>query len=66
MSATIKCDGCGKEAPMIHYPNGTPGWHKPPSWYQRSDEDGIQDACSRECIKVIAEKSGKTDCVMPI
>jgi len=50
MSATIKCDGCGKEVPMVWTRSGAPGWHKPRQWYQRQDEDGIQDACCRECI----------------
>ena len=39
--------------------NGT--WWKPRHWYERSDEDGIQTACSRECIDKISEKSGKTN-----
>lgn len=66
MSATIKCDGCGKEEPMVRYPNGSRGWFKPESWYQREDEDGVQVACSRECIKKIADKSGKTEVVIPL
>lgn len=66
MSAKFICDGCGKEAAAVRYPRGADGWHKPEQWYQREDADGIQDACSRECIKKIAEKSGKTSCVMPI
>lgn len=66
MSATYKCDGCGKEAPAVYYPNGDLGWHKPNKWFQRSDNDGPQDACSRECIDKIAEKSGKTSVVLPI
>jgi len=65
MSAKIRCDGCGKEAPMVHYPNGSSGWHKPDNWYQRQDECGIQDACSRECIKKIDSESGKTGVVLP-
>ena len=64
MSATIKCDGCGKEARMEAGPHGN--WFKPVKWYQRSDEDGIQDACSRDCIDKIAQKSGKTAVVLPI
>lgn len=65
MSATIKCDGCGKESKMIHFPNGTPGWHKPIDWFQRQDEGGIQDACSRPCIEKIAKESGKTSVCLP-
>ena len=64
MSCKYTCDGCGKEAPAIHYGHG--GWSKPYDWYQRSDEDGPQDACSRECIDRIAATSGKTGVVLPI
>jgi hypothetical protein len=63
MAAKIICDGCGKEAPMS---SSHGNWFKPYSWYERSDEDGIQSVCSRECIKKAAEKSGKTDVVLPI
>jgi hypothetical protein len=41
-------------------------WHKPRSWYERTDEDGTQTACSRECIEKIAEKTGKTAVVLPV
>lgn len=64
MGCKYICDGCEKEAP------GQPGrdgnFHKPDAWFQRSDEDGIQVACSRECIDTIAKKSGKTGVVLPI
>lgn len=62
MSAKIKCDGCGQEVSMVIF-NGD--YHKPSHWFQRSDKDGIQDACSRECIPKISVKSGKTDLVLP-
>ena len=65
MSATIKCDGCGKEEKMVFYKTGTFGWHKPHDWFQREDKDGPQDACSRECIKKIAEKTGKSAIIAP-
>jgi hypothetical protein len=64
MAAESICDGCGKRAPMIQGSLGR--WHKPSKWFERSDGDGTQTACSRECIKKIAEKSGKTDVVLPI
>lgn len=64
MAAESICDGCGKRAPMVKGELGT--WHKPHSWFERSDKDGIQTACSRECIEKIAEKSGKTACVLPV
>lgn len=66
MSSEYICDGCGKREPAVFYPNGDREWHKPSLWFQRADEDGIQDACSRECIEKIAAKTGKTACVMPI
>lgn len=57
------CDGCGKECTAFW--NGH-DYFKPASWFQRADDDGPQDACSRECIEKIAEKSGKTKVVLPI
>jgi len=39
---------------------------KPRDWYERSDDDGVQTACSRECIDAIAEKTGKTRVILPI
>lgn len=63
MSAEITCDGCGKKVPMC---SSHGNWFKPPSWFERSDDDGIQSACSRECIAEIAKKSGKTSVVLPI
>lgn len=53
MAAEIICDGCGN-------------WFKPSKWFERSDDDGIQSACSRECIEKIADKSGKTSVIIPI
>ncbi len=64
MGAKSICDGCGKEAPMVV--GGRGDWHKPGSWFERSDKDGIQTACSRECVDKIAEKSGKTSVVCPV
>lgn len=63
MACEYICDGCGKRLKATH--NGRQ-WFKPRSWFQRSDEDGPQDACSRECIKKIAEKTGKTGVVLPV
>ena len=57
------CQGCGTVAPGWSGPNG---WHKPHHWFERKDEDGAQTACSRECIDVIAAKTGKTGVVLPI
>lgn len=63
MSAEIICDGCGKRELMeSHHGN----WFKPSHWYERSDEDGIQSACSRPCIENIAQQTGKTSVVLPI
>lgn len=58
MAAECICDGCGKRAPM--WANRVGNWFKPSNWYQRTDEDGTQVACSRECIEKIADKTGKT------
>lgn len=66
MAAEIVCDGCGKRESMVFWKHGDHGWQKPAVWFQRQDEDGIQDACSRECIDEIAKKSGKTKCILPI
>lgn len=63
MAAEFICDGCGKREPAVP---GAHSWAKPPQWFERGDEDGIQDACSRECIRRIAEKTGKTSLVLPI
>lgn len=64
MSATVTCDGCGKTAPMS--PGGVKQWFQPYSWYSRQDDDGLQDACSLQCIEKVAAKSGKTRVVLPI
>ncbi len=64
MAAESICDCCGKREKMTAALNGE--WHKPRNWYERSDKDGIQTACSRECIDEISQKSGKTSVVLPI
>lgn len=66
MAAEWICDGCGKRAPGEFFAQGDRNWHKPRNWYERSDDDGCQSACCRECIDKIAEKSGKTNVVLPI
>jgi len=63
MACEYICDGCGKHVEASH--NGL-YWLKPPSWFERSDKDGPQDACCRECIEKIAEQTGKTRVVLPI
>lgn len=62
MACKFICDGCGKEA-EVKYLNG---WWKPSNWFQRSDDEGAQIACSRECIDKVAERTGKTGLVLPI
>lgn len=57
------CDECGKREKAIAVGHA---WAKPGEWFERSDADGIQTACSRECIDAIAEKSGKTSVILPI
>lgn len=63
MAAYIVCDGCKNQAPM-EWAHGN--WFKPRSWFERSDEDGIQSACSRECIDKVASSTGKTAVIIPI
>lgn len=57
------CDGCGRFEDGYFMHGNT---YKPADWFQRSDEDGTQIACSRYCIKVAAEKSGKTAIAIPL
>jgi len=65
MAALWVCDGCGTTAPGVVA--GMPRqWFKPGKWFSRADEDGIQDACSRQCIDTIAARTGKTREVMPL
>jgi hypothetical protein len=65
MSCTFTCDNpaCGKQAPGIV---GAHTYIHPHNWFQRSDKDGIQDACSRACIEAIAARTGKTAVVLPL
>ena len=58
------CDGCGKKATVFATRNGL--WFKPRDWFERTDEDGTQTACSRECIDIIAAKTGKTRVILPV
>ena len=64
MAAESICDGCGKRAPMRagedHH------WHKPYTWYERGDKDGIQTACCRKCVDAIALGTGKTGVMLPV
>ncbi len=62
----FECQGCGKRAPGEFFAHGDHNWHKPRSWFERSDDDGAQTACSRACIDSIASKTGKTSVVLPI
>ena len=66
MGCEYICDGCGKRAAGTFYPgNPSIGFQKPHLWFERGDKDGIQEACSRECTKVIAEKTNKTGVILP-
>jgi len=64
MSGKIICDGCGAEVRAIPMRSG--GYLSPNSWFGRGDDDGNQDACSRACVDVIAEKTRKTKVIIPI
>lgn len=58
------CDGCGKRAAGVPGPHGR--WLKPHDWFERSDDEGIQSACSRQCVDKIAEATGKSGLVLPL
>lgn len=64
MSAYWKCDGCGlvRRGAM----SGDKRWVKPWEWFSRADAEGIQDACSRDCVDAIAAKTGKSRVVLPL
>ena len=62
MGCEFICDGCGKR--QSGSSNGH-NWFKPHDWFERSDKDGIQTACSRECIDKISKKTGKTKVIIP-
>lgn len=65
MSAKFICDGCGKEEPAVPVRGGHE-WGKPWSWFQRTDKnEKPQDACSRECVAKIAEKTGERIPIAP-
>ncbi len=63
MAMTCVCDGCGKKEPAIDQKGS---FVKPRDWYQRSDDDGTQIACSMDCVQLVADKSKKTGVVLPI
>lgn len=63
MACEFICDGCGKREQGI---SSGANWFKPHDWFQRSDKDGIQTACSRNCIEKISKKTGKTGLVLPV
>ena len=61
--AVIRCQGCGRIGRM--WCNDFGQWFDPRSWYSRRDDDGVQIACSRECIGKVSKASGKHDVVAP-
>jgi hypothetical protein len=63
MACEFICDGCRERKSGFY---NSIGWFKPALWFERSDKDGVQTVCSRECIKIVAEKTGKTNLVVPI
>lgn len=63
MACEYICDGCGKREKAAQY---SAGHGKPPHWYQRGDEQGTQDACSRECVEKISEVTKKTGIILPL
>jgi len=63
MAVKFVCDACGKEQPGEFNRQGNA--FKPAHWFQRSDDDGTQVVCSRECIDKLAAITGKTRVVLP-
>ena len=63
MACEYICDGCGQREQADKSMRGD--WIKPRLWFCRSDKDGPQDACCRDCIDKIAKKTGKPDMVLP-
>lgn len=63
MACEFICDGCGVR--KAGESNGL-NWFKPRDWFERSDKDGTQTACSRDCIDKIAEQTGKTSVILPV
>ena len=64
MAVIYVCDGCGKQAPGLEFPDAIT---KPRDWFQRHDAEGVWlHACSRDCVAVIAKKTGTTGAILPI
>ena len=63
MAVKFVCDGCGKEGEATYGVTGDA--FKPRAWFQRSDKEGAQHACSRDCVEKVAEATGKTSVVAP-
>lgn len=59
------CDGCGLRK-LGEFSEPARIVLKPSEWFERSDKDGYQIACSRKCVERVANKSGKTSLVAPI
>lgn len=64
MAAEWICDACGKREKATVY-RGAHNFSKPNKWFERSDEKGIQTACSRECIDKLAETTGCSKAILP-
>lgn len=63
MAIEFICDGCGKKEPAKRGYRGEP--IKPPEWFSRIDGEGEQHACCRNCVQIVAKKTGKTQVVAP-
>jgi hypothetical protein len=63
MGCQYTCDGCGKVRPADLIDGR---YRKPGSWYQRSDKDGVQDACSTECAREVNRRTGKGAPIVPL
>jgi hypothetical protein len=65
MACEYICDGCGEVTKGIFYSTNPTRWFKPDHWFQRSNDKGIQDACSRECAEKINTKTGERTPIAP-
>jgi len=54
MAAEVKCDSCGKRAPMVYYGKR---WIKPDGWRDRANHGQAQIACSQACAEKLPTKA---------
>jgi len=57
MAAKVICDNCGKQASMFSVREN---WFRPNDWFERTNDKGIETACSKKCAEIIERKTLKT------